>query len=52
MKAFLALTFGVIIGAFLTLQYLPTVRGTAAQINHTSNQVSAKVGDVKKALTK
>lgn len=52
MKYLILLILGVALGAFLTVQYQGTVNRTSAQINHTSNQVSAKVGEVKKVLTK
>lgn len=63
MKYLILLILGVALGAFLTVQVGPpvtrlakqaqgTVNRTSAQINHTSNQVSAKVGEVKKVLTK
>lgn len=52
MKYAITFVLGAVVALCVYVQYQGTINRTAADINHTSNQISAKVGEVKKLVTK
>jgi hypothetical protein len=52
MKIFIvSFVLGAAVGCFLTIQYQQPINQGVSQVNHTSNQMTAKVSEVKKAIT-